>query len=155
MLLPLDQAPLERIVEIDKSDLYQLHMLQYKKNLGWGRGHMHTKDWMDLVGTTHHCSHVVLIGFLQVVESIDFFWVCNIILSQVVGETIAPRKIVNIGCRMKWDSLWMLYWSMKLENGKMWRENIFFGSTRTPFHSKVYIISDTLHYVAHTSSLYY
>ena len=35
---------------------------------------MHTKNLMDLAGTTRHCSHVGLIGFLQVVESIDFFF---------------------------------------------------------------------------------
>jgi hypothetical protein len=53
MLLPLDQAPLERIMEIDKNDPYPIHMLQYKIMVnstqafflglvggGWG----HTKD---------------------------------------------------------------------------------------------------------------
>ena len=46
---------------------------------------------------------------------------------------------------------------LEYEVGK-WKDvkkKYFFASTRTPFHSKVYIISDTLYYVAHKSSLYY
>ena len=50
MSLPLVQTPLERIVEIDKSDLYLVHMLQYKMMVNTifflVGGHMHLKtEW--------------------------------------------------------------------------------------------------------------
>ena len=97
-----------------------------------------------------------LIFFLQVVESINDMGLQE-------SSTSGGRK----DSTRKNNEHWMQYEVQQLVNGvseygvgkwKAMKEKYFLTSIRTPVHLKVrawYIISDTLHYLAHTSSLCY